>query len=288
LSVWRELPLNIRCDGEFLPAILHAPLDGRVCRFGILVVVGGPQYRVGSHRQFVLMARALASQGIPVLRFDYRGMGDAGGTTPTFEHVGDDIRAALDAWNEIPGRPESFIVWGLCDAASAAFMNAANDSRIRGVIAANPWVRTDAGEARSYVRYYYGQRFLSRDFWTKLFSGRVSFGASLSGFITSVFRASVVRGKNDVPDGGYRNRMLRGLQAFQYPVLLLLSGRDLTAREFEDYTDRSPEWQRELKSPRVTTVRLPVADHTFSARQHLDEVGSICARWIHELDGEVG
>ncbi|KAB8057318.1 hydrolase 1, exosortase A system-associated, partial [Janthinobacterium violaceinigrum] len=44
---------------------------------GVLIVTGGPQYRVGSHRQFVLLARALAAQGVPVLRFDLRGMGDS-------------------------------------------------------------------------------------------------------------------------------------------------------------------------------------------------------------------
>ena len=37
----------------------------------VIVVVGGPQYRVGSHRQFVQLSRALASAGHATLRFDY-------------------------------------------------------------------------------------------------------------------------------------------------------------------------------------------------------------------------
>jgi alpha/beta superfamily hydrolase len=45
----------------------------------VLVIVGGPQYRAGSHRQFTLLARSLAEQGFAVLRFDYRGMGDSTG-----------------------------------------------------------------------------------------------------------------------------------------------------------------------------------------------------------------
>ena len=44
-------------------------------RAAVIIVVGGPQYRVGSHRQFVLLARSLAEQGILALRFDYTGMG---------------------------------------------------------------------------------------------------------------------------------------------------------------------------------------------------------------------
>ena len=38
---------------------------------GVVIVVGGAQYRVGSHRQFVQMARLLAAAGYPVLRFDF-------------------------------------------------------------------------------------------------------------------------------------------------------------------------------------------------------------------------
>ena len=48
----------IDCAGERLPAILHPGTPGAAR--GVLVVVGGPQTRVGSHRQFVLLARQLA------------------------------------------------------------------------------------------------------------------------------------------------------------------------------------------------------------------------------------
>ena len=39
----------------------------------MVIVVGGPQYRAGSHRQFTLLARHIAAAGYPVLRFDARG-----------------------------------------------------------------------------------------------------------------------------------------------------------------------------------------------------------------------
>ena len=59
-----ERVLLFTCQGLSLPGILHpgAPDASR----GVLVVVGGPQYRVGSHRQFVLLARDLAAAGVPV------------------------------------------------------------------------------------------------------------------------------------------------------------------------------------------------------------------------------
>jgi len=64
----------------------------------VLIIVGGPQYRVGSHRQFVLLARHLAAQGIPVMRFDVRGMGDSKGKPRNFGQLDDDLRAATDCF----------------------------------------------------------------------------------------------------------------------------------------------------------------------------------------------
>lgn len=69
--------LTFDCGGATLVGILEIPQ--RPARVGVVVVVGGPQYRVGSHRQFVLFGRALAHAGYPVLRFDCTGMGDSGG-----------------------------------------------------------------------------------------------------------------------------------------------------------------------------------------------------------------
>ena len=72
-----EVPFIFDCQGESLIGILHQPVNA--ASIGILIVVGGPQYRVGSHRQFLLLARSLSANDIPVLRFDYRAMGDSGG-----------------------------------------------------------------------------------------------------------------------------------------------------------------------------------------------------------------
>jgi len=68
-----EEALTFPLAGAQLLAILARPDVPRDC--GVMIVVGGPQYRVGSHRQFLLLSRRLAAQGYAVWRFDYRGMG---------------------------------------------------------------------------------------------------------------------------------------------------------------------------------------------------------------------
>ena len=174
----QEKALVFHCGSDRLVGILHAPVaESRP--IGVVIVVGGPQYRVGSHRQFVLMARALGRAGYPVLRFDHRGIGDSDGAVRSFENLDDDIRAALDLLcAEIPSL-RSCVILGLCDAAAATLMYCLKDSRLEGLILANPWVRSESGQARAYVRHYYGRRLLQWDFWRKVAMGQFDAMGSL-------------------------------------------------------------------------------------------------------------
>ena len=98
-SMFEERFVAFDCDGDACIGVLAVPkLPIATDDVGVLVIVGGPQTRVGSHRQFVLLARALAAAGIPAFRFDYRGMGDSAGDTRTFEHIRTDLFAALDVF----------------------------------------------------------------------------------------------------------------------------------------------------------------------------------------------
>lgn len=273
--------LWIPCAGSMLPAILHdVPTAPGQRRVGALVIVGGPQYRVGSHRQFVLMARSLAARGFPVLRFDYRGMGDAGGPLRTFEDVAEDIAAALGAWLAKDTSLDGIVLWGLCDGASAAMMNC-KSARVVGLALANPWVRSAASEAKALVTHYYANRFLSWAFWKKFLSGKVGIGDAVKGLLGKLRVA--LRGEETGPAAGdFRQRMLAGMKAFNGPVLLLVSGNDVTAKEFEDMVSSSSEWKQVVGRPAVTIVRLEDADHTFSRRVDLDRASDATADWMDQ------
>ncbi len=120
-----EKAISFELNDQQLLGIVHQPQECHST--GVLLVVGGPQYRVGSHRQFVQLSRALASQGIASLRFDYRGMGDSEGEKQSFEAICDDIKVAADAFCAQTGLTQ-LVIWGLCDAASAAMMYAHKDN----------------------------------------------------------------------------------------------------------------------------------------------------------------
>ena len=157
--------MSFQCSGEQLIGILTAPV--KPAEYGVVIVVGGPQFRIGSHRQFVLLARSLGEQGITTLRFDYRGMGDSSGELRDFTAIDEDIRAAVDMLQNAHPKLERIILWGLCDAASACLFYAHKDPRIAGLVLANPWVRTDEGEAQAYLNHYYRARFFDMAFWKK-------------------------------------------------------------------------------------------------------------------------
>ena len=192
-----EHALRFDCEGEQLLGILALPgrdASSTAAHTAMLMVVGGPQYRAGSHRQFTLSARAAAAAGMPVLRFDYRGMGDSSGALRQFEGVEHDIAAAIDALQRRCPSVRSVVLYGLCDAASASLLywDATRDPRIAAMCLLNPWVRSDAGLARVHVTHYYKQRLRDPAFWRKLLHGEVARDA-LGGALRSVSQASVMR-----------------------------------------------------------------------------------------------
>jgi len=281
-----ERVLVFDCEGESLVGVLSegAPSAGR----GVLIVVGGPQYRVGSHRQFTLLARHLAEGGVPVLRFDYRGMGDSSGEARTFEHAGSDIRCAIDALFASVPSLRRVVIWGLCDAASAALVYAHQDARVSGLVLLNPWVRTQQGLARVQLRHYYLRRLLQASLWQKVLRGEFRIREAAAALVKIVVDAAGRgRAPEDSPDSRtdapLPDRMEEGLRRFQGEVLLILSGNDLTAQEFKDLVAKSTRWRALLDGERVTRHDLPEANHTFSRRDWRNQVERWTEAWIKTL-----
>jgi len=283
----RERAVAFDCRGERLYGVLSLPSDsaGKAATRGVLIVVGGPQYRAGSHRQFTLLARSLAARGIAALRFDYRGMGDSEGEMRDFEAVQDDLRAALDCFYAQVPTLDAVALWGLCDGASAISFYAAGDARVRGVALLNPWVRTEGGAAKATIKHYYRARLFERELWRKILRGRFDYGAALASALTLV-RSALRRpqagdGGGSVADSApLPTRMREGLSSFDGRILVMLSGADLTAQEFGDLADGDAAWRRLLDKPGVTRHHLPGADHTCSRRAWHEQVVDWTCDWM--------
>ncbi len=277
------------CHGEALYGVLDLPSRPHGGR-GVLVVVGGPQYRAGSHRQFTLLARRLAAEGMPALRFDYRGMGDSEGEIRNFEQVEDDLRAAVDRFMaEVPGLRE-VVLWGLCDGASASTLYAPLDARVTGLALLNPWVRTEEGAAKAMLKHYYKDRLLDPALWKKIASGQFDYAGAarsffqLAGSALSPRRAAPGQEQTEqvqkAEPAPLPERMQAALSGFRGQVLVMLSGADLTAQEFGDVAGGSRPWRDLMAAQRVTRHTLPGADHTCSQRPWQDQVEDWTVAWL--------
>ncbi|WP_043642757.1 hydrolase 1, exosortase A system-associated [Caenispirillum salinarum] len=286
-----ETPLTFSCGDAVLVGILHG--TSRPARRGVVIVVGGPQYRAGAHRQYVTLARSLAEAGVPTLRFDYRGMGDSGGDFRGFEDCGDDIAAAVDALMEHQPGIEEVVLWGLCDGATAIAFHLADTDRRRhpavaGAVLLNPWARSDAGAAAARVKHYYGRRLLNPAFWRKLLAGGVDLRGAAAQALGSLRAArggaratTQSAGPAPLPD-----RLAAALEAVSVPLTVILSGRDLTAREFEDTVLARRSVRRRFKGRNAFALhRMPDANHTFSAEVHRAQV---LARTLGHLQSDFG
>lgn len=274
--VQTERPVLFGCEGERLLGILHQAEGDTGC----VVIVGGPQYRVGSHRQFVHLARALAAARHPVLRFDVRGMGDSSGRLQQFEQIAPDIGAAIDALQAHCPNVRRVMLWGLCDGASAAllYLHDRKDKRVQALALANPWVRAPLTQARMQVRHYYWQRLRQREFWKKLLGGGIGvdalrdYGRALA---TSSRRAHVAAVAHT-----YQARMLAGWRNASVQTLLLLSKDDYTAREFAELAALDPSWRAATASSLVLRQVLDDADHTFSTQVQRALVARLTREWL--------
>ena len=253
----------------------------------MVIVVGGPQYRVGGHRLFVTIARDLSARGVAVLRFDCRGMGDSEGTFPGFTTIETDIEAAINALVRAVPSVTRITLWALCDGASAICLYAYKDRRVSGVALINPWVRTEAIQARAYLKHYYWRRLTDPSFLHKLAAGEFNFvqaGRSLlANLVHALRRGPEGHSGEAAQQVSLPERMANGIRRFEGPVLIVVAGRDLTAREFDDATRSSKAWREILNSTRVRRHSLGAADHTFSRRVWRDQLTAWTWEWLVEI-----
>lgn len=276
-----ERALTFDCMGERLVAIVSEP--NIAPQVGVLVIVGGPQYRVGSHRQFVLLARRLSEAGVAVMRFDYRGMGDSTGDKQSFEQTGPDIAAALTAFTAACPSIQHVALWGLCDAASASLLywHGSADPRVSGMVLLNPWVRSDATLAKVHLKQYYPQRLVSRNFWGRLIAGKIDVipaMRALAGSFVASYRMHL-RQTADV-QRLFQSKMGDALMGFRGPILLITSGRDLTAMEFLEYCRSSGTYGELMARETVEHYASAAADHTFSSAAWRGDVEQATLNWL--------
>ncbi len=296
----QEIPLVFECRGENLLGIIHQPSSP--ARYGIITVVaGGPQYRAGMGRGLVSMGRALSARGIAVMRFDHRGLGDSSGDFLGFEHLDNDLQAAVAAFRAHVPEVEKIVLWGGCDAASGIMMHACKVPDVVSIIMGNPFVSTSETQA-AVARQHYLKRLGEWSFWRKLLRFEYNLfdyvGAAVSRVRAKLSKrtgksgskpenkaAAIARSAGAAErDTSFIDKMLAGLQSFDGPALFVMSGQSLVSKEFDELLARSSAWRAAYGRPGNQRVDLPNADQAFSSQDAKARVNEAVTGWLQRLD----
>jgi exosortase A-associated hydrolase 1 len=232
-------------------AELGATLDPGAGETGLVLVTGGSQTRIGSHRMYERLAKALAERGIDCLRYDRRGVGDSAGEDPGFRGSGPDLIAAAAALRaECPALLRIY-GFGLCDGATAIALFG-DEAGLDGLIMVNPWlVEAEAGEpAPAAIRHHYRQQLLSLSGWRKILSGAVDYSKLFRG-------VRKISGRRQVSP--LAEATAKSLSRHRLPVQLILATGDATAIAAETEL-KSPNFRKLAGNPQ----RIDTDSHTFA------------------------
>ncbi len=144
-----ESPLGFcGSHGEVFGIVSRNPSAGPA-PLALLLLGAGALPHTGPNRAWVEVGRRWAARGIPTVRLDLAGIGEAGGGDPkllTDDSIHeswriDDVRGVLDQL-QAAGVAERFVFGGLCSGANCSLQGALADSRICGLLLINLFVVT--------------------------------------------------------------------------------------------------------------------------------------------------
>ena len=196
------------CEGATMAGSVDVGESAAQRDMGVLLVIGGSQTRIGSHRMYERLSKALADKGYACFRYDRRGVGDSEGVDAGFRGSGPDLKAAADAFrSEVPGLTR-ITGFGLCDGATALALYG-DEAGLDGLILANPWLveAEEGAPAPAAIRAHYRKRLLSWSGLKRLFTGAVNLRKLWGGIRKLFSRRKPESLSNDVAQALLRHRI---------------------------------------------------------------------------------
>jgi exosortase A-associated hydrolase 1 len=199
---------------------------------GLMIVSGGNEIRAGAFAgQAQLAARLAEAAGVPVFRYDRRGIGDSEGDNHGWRGSRDDIAAALGTFRAALPAMRRVVGFGLCDAASALMLHAATlgATGFDALVLANPWTIDEGiddafGHSPASLRRRYLARLADRQAVWRLLTGRVNLARLVRGLGRAAQRSEAPSPLVDL--------LHAGLARFDGPATLLVAQGDRIGARF--------------------------------------------------------
>jgi pimeloyl-ACP methyl ester carboxylesterase len=141
----KETPVFIEQSFGRLAGVLVEPLGSRESDLCAVLLNAGAVRRIGPSRMWVEAARRWAQRGVPTLRLDVEGIGDADGDEAPYSddaalYVPELVPQVLAAIDDLHRRGigERFVLGGLCAGAYWALHAAVQDPRVSAILMLNP------------------------------------------------------------------------------------------------------------------------------------------------------
>lgn len=216
---------------------LAGTLDEAKGPTGVLIVSGGNETRTGAHRGMAMLAQRLAARGIPVFRFDRRGVGDSSGESGGYADSAPDIAAAAAVFRAEAG-VNRIVGLGNCDGATALALFGRR-AGVDALALTNPWLGDgNALPPPAAVRARYFARLRDPASWWR--------GFNISKLLKGLRSLAQMRAEPPLAA-----RMAAALSGSE--PLIVLAEHDRTALQF------AAAWTGPGR-----LLRLPTASHSFA------------------------
>lgn len=295
-------------QGLPLYGTLHHPARPQPDLPVVLLLSPGVKMRVGPGRLYVPLTQMLTEAGHYVLRFDFHGLGDAGGElaesqlADVYNHIEvgryvDDTRAALSWVRERLGS-ERFILGGLCGGAITALLAAERETQVEALLSLGMTV-TLASNAATPAKYLtraqldsrrqgYYRRLLQPRSWIRL----LTFQSEYSVIWHSMKRlfnkqppqpqsaAAIEQRGNANPlfPPAYLGFLRRGGKA-----LMLFSEKDRLQSEYEEKFAATHQQQLQPYQPQIHQHIVKDANHVLSFTPWQREMVQVSREWLRQL-----
>ncbi|MFL5845662.1 MAG: hypothetical protein ACJ762_13315 [Solirubrobacteraceae bacterium] len=237
----------------------------------LVLLNAGAIRRIGPGRMWVEAARRWAQRGVPAVRADLAGIGDAEGERdPLAPELGlyvpsyvAQVREVLDGLQRL-GYPGRFVLAGLCSGAYWSLHAAVEDERVVAAVLLNP--RAITSDVLRQQMSGEVSKLVSATAWGKVLRGGVSpaamtrrLGRLLQGVIAEAREAPVRARRRVGAEGDELEGLLGALEESGHHATMLFS----VDEPLPEALRMSGRWDRVTRSPAVTVERIEGHDHTL-------------------------